>query len=117
MNCCEVAYESVSYAIFQTLHKLKYGIIDSLLACNSAKCEILIKGCFRLFFSSPWQFETGSRYINYAIYRFLQLHPPGRLLHLCVVNGSLVSKWIHHSAVPQFGSNPNNGVIARKLVP
>uniref|UniRef100_A0A0M3I9K4 sn-1-specific diacylglycerol lipase n=1 Tax=Ascaris lumbricoides TaxID=6252 RepID=A0A0M3I9K4_ASCLU len=39
---------------YQTLHKLKYGIIDSLLACNSAKCEILIKGCFRLFFSSPW---------------------------------------------------------------
>uniref|UniRef100_F1KT78 sn-1-specific diacylglycerol lipase n=1 Tax=Ascaris suum TaxID=6253 RepID=F1KT78_ASCSU len=125
---------------YQTLHKLKYGIIDSLLACNSAKCEILIKGCFRLFFSSPWQFETERAIsvqtqpatvpvndrlpliFHHAIsassseyggtesdaesserrQRRIQLHPPGRLLHLCVVNGSLVSKWIHHSALDEI---------------
>lgn len=44
---------------YQTLHKLKYSIIDALVASNNAKYEIIIKGCFRLFFSSPWQSTTG----------------------------------------------------------
>ncbi|VDM42009.1 unnamed protein product [Toxocara canis] len=125
---------------YQALHKLKYGIIDSLLACNSAKCEILIKGCFRLFFSSPWQFDTEREVsgqsqsttvpindrlplifhcaisASNAEYggteqdadsceqrrRRIELHPPGRLLHLCVVDGSVVSTWIHHSALDEI---------------
>lgn len=123
---------------YQTLHKLKYSIIDSLVASNNAKYEIIIKGCFRLFFSSPWQSNevnatslpagasvvpvgdclplvfhnslvttnqeygglegAGNAPAEQRRHR-VELHPPGRLLHLCVKDEILLANWINHSAL------------------
>uniref|UniRef100_A0A158R4X7 sn-1-specific diacylglycerol lipase n=1 Tax=Syphacia muris TaxID=451379 RepID=A0A158R4X7_9BILA len=125
---------------FQTLHKLKYSIIDALIACNSAKYEIIIRGCFRLFFSAPWQssvntsalptgafvvpvddclplvFHNSLTTTNHEYGRLsnvgvapaeqrrhrVQLLPPGRILHLCVKDGVLVTNWISHKALDEI---------------
>ncbi|MFH4975961.1 hypothetical protein AB6A40_002670 [Gnathostoma spinigerum] len=52
----------------QNMYKLKYSVIESLVNCDMAKYEILIKGLYRLFFSSPWdelhESETRARDAN-----------------------------------------------------
>ncbi|VDD90467.1 unnamed protein product [Enterobius vermicularis] len=134
---------------YQTLHKLKYSVIDALVASNNAKFEIIIRGCFRLFFSSPWQStsgtaaavaaaaapqppaessvvlvedclplvfhnslttasreygtlgETGEAPAEQRRHR-VELHPPGRIFHLCDKDGVLVGNWISHKALDEI---------------
>uniref|UniRef100_A0A915PX22 sn-1-specific diacylglycerol lipase n=1 Tax=Setaria digitata TaxID=48799 RepID=A0A915PX22_9BILA len=40
---------------FQTVCKLKYDVIKSLACSNSPKYKVLLRGFYRLCFSSPWE--------------------------------------------------------------
>ncbi|VDN17299.1 unnamed protein product [Gongylonema pulchrum] len=45
---------------FQTLCKLKYDVIKSLALTNSPKYKVLLRGFYRLCFSSPWEPGRGN---------------------------------------------------------
>uniref|UniRef100_A0A1I7STQ4 sn-1-specific diacylglycerol lipase n=1 Tax=Bursaphelenchus xylophilus TaxID=6326 RepID=A0A1I7STQ4_BURXY len=98
---------------YQSLMKLKKSIDEQIYSTNRAKYEILIKGIFKLFFSSPWDLHSETtpsirssrRLIDSSSYNIpdrgleeprTQLYPPGRLLHLVPQGSEVELNWLQH---------------------
>ncbi|VDN02024.1 unnamed protein product [Thelazia callipaeda] len=125
---------------FQTVLKLKYDVIRSLASTNLPKYKILLRGLYRLCFSSPWQPERSSMNADDTVVnindrlplvfynpmmtmddaidqgnanslaerwtrRRIKLFPPGRLLHVWVVDKkdkTICKQWTHYSSLREI---------------